>query len=101
MSFNQSRILLLMCAFVLTPFATHAAEKEKISIETISKAAATEASAKPGGVVRIGWARDDVPVTIDGLQFPPPAGLGSWAAFSPLPLETSWSWETQSSFKTR
>jgi hypothetical protein len=36
-------------------------------------------------VARIGWSRDDVKVTIDGMPFPPPAGLGSWAAFKAIP----------------
>jgi len=36
------------------------------------------------GVVRIGWTRDDVPVTVDGMRLDPPAGLGSWAAFKPV-----------------
>lgn len=51
--------------------------------EVIEEAAETEVTVKPDGVVRIGWVRDEVPVTIDGMDFPPPAGLGSWAAFKP------------------
>jgi hypothetical protein len=31
--------------------------------------------------VRIGWARTDVAVTVDGMPLKPFAGLGSWAAF--------------------
>jgi hypothetical protein len=34
-------------------------------------------------VVRLGWPRTDVKVTLDGMPFPPAAGLGSWAAFTP------------------
>src|SRR5207248_6827747 len=29
------------------------------------------------------WSRTDVKVTVDGMAFPPAAGLGSWAAFAP------------------
>jgi hypothetical protein len=36
------------------------------------------------GVVRIGWSRIDVTVTVDGTTLPPAAGLGSWAAFSAM-----------------
>jgi len=35
----------------------------------------------PDGVVRIGWSRTDVAVTVDGAHLDPTAGLGSWAAF--------------------
>jgi hypothetical protein len=34
-------------------------------------------------VVRIGWARTDVAVRVDGMPLRPFAGLGSWAAFTP------------------
>ena len=37
------------------------------------------------GVVRIAWGRTDVKVQIDGVPYPPPAGLGSWAAFKRMP----------------
>lgn len=50
--------------------------------QAIAKAADTQAMVE-GDVVRIGWSRDDVAVTVDGLPFPPAAGLGSWAAFKP------------------
>lgn len=57
-----------------------AAKPVALAAEAISKAAGTEAS-ETDGVVRIGWSRSEVSVTIDGDQFPPAAGLGSWAAF--------------------
>lgn len=50
----------------------------------ISKAAGVEAKAQPDGVVKIGWARKDVPVTVDGMHLSPAAGLGSWAAFTAM-----------------
>ena len=48
----------------------------------IEKAAGTRATIQ-GEVVRIGWVRNDVKVEIDGVAFPPAAGLGSWATFKP------------------
>lgn len=36
-------------------------------------------------MVRIGLARDDVKVTVDGMPLKPFAGLGSWAAFTKIP----------------
>lgn len=50
----------------------------------IGKAAGVEAKAQPDGVVKIGWSRSDVPVTVDGMPLSPAAGLGSWAAFSAM-----------------
>ena len=50
----------------------------------IGKAAGTKATVQNDGVVKIGWSRSDVPVTVDGIRLPPAAGLGSWAAFAPM-----------------
>ncbi|MGH8505570.1 MAG: DUF1259 domain-containing protein [Stenotrophobium sp.] len=50
----------------------------------IGRAAGTDAKAQSDGVVKIGWSRADVPVTVDGMRLPPAAGLGSWAAFVPM-----------------
>src|SRR5438128_5423142 len=49
----------------------------------IGQAAATQTTTAPDGVVRIGWPRTDVKVTVDGMPLKPFAGLGSWAAFAP------------------
>ncbi len=49
----------------------------------IGVAAGMAATTAPGGVVRLGWARTDVPVRVDGMRLDPFAGLGSWAAFTP------------------
>jgi len=50
----------------------------------IGKAAGVEATRQDDGAVKIGWARADVPVTVDGMRLAPAAGLGSWAAFVPM-----------------
>jgi hypothetical protein len=52
-----------------------------LSADKIGRAAGTKASTTPDGVVRIGWPRTDVAVTVDGMALQPFAGLGSWAAF--------------------
>jgi hypothetical protein len=49
----------------------------------IGQAAGTKATITKDGVVRLAWARTDVMVTVDGMAFPPGAGLGTWAAFTP------------------
>lgn len=53
-----------------------------LDAEAIGKAAGSKATITEDGIVRIAWSRTDVPVMIDGMSFPPAAGLGSWAAFA-------------------
>lgn len=70
---------------LIVPLTASTAAAERPDIEAIEQAAGVPAAVKDDGVVRIGWTRDDVPVTVDGAAFPPAAGLGSWAAFKALP----------------
>lgn len=72
-------------AAVLAAVAVAAFDQAGLDARAIGHATDTEATTTPDGVVRVGWSRDDVPVSIDGLRFPPAAGLGSWAAFKALP----------------
>jgi uncharacterized protein DUF1259 len=51
----------------------------------IAQASGVTPQVAPDGVVRISWARADVPVTVDGVPLRPPAGLSSWAAFTAAP----------------
>jgi hypothetical protein len=57
----------------------------QLDIDKVARAAGTKATAAPGGVIRIGWPRTDVKVTVDGMPLHPFAGLGSWAAFTAGP----------------
>jgi hypothetical protein len=56
-----------------------------LDAERIAAAAGTKATTTPDGVVRLAWARSDVPVTVDRVALKPFAGLGSWAAFTSAP----------------
>src|SRR5207244_2786038 len=51
--------------------------------DKIAQAAGSKATTTKDGVVRLAWSRTDVKVSVDGMAFPPAAGLGSWAAFTP------------------
>jgi hypothetical protein len=62
-----------------------AQDEHGLSAERIGAAAETKATTTPDGVVRIAWARSDVPVKVDGMRLQPFAGLGSWAAFTKTP----------------
>ena len=61
----------------------HAGAEQRLDADKIAEAAGTKATVMKDGVVRIGWARTDVKVTVDGMHLKPFAGLGSWAAFTP------------------
>lgn len=78
-------IALCSAMLVLTIAVADVTEAKTLDAEAIAKAAGTEASVAADDVVRIGWSRSEVPVVVDGLEFPPAAGLGSWAAFKALP----------------
>lgn len=62
--------------------STPAAEPANVDPKVIEAASGATATAGADGVVRIGWSRADVEVKVDGMAMPPPAGLGSWAAFA-------------------
>jgi Domain of Unknown Function (DUF1259) len=62
-----------------------APEPSRLDAEKIGQAAGAKATATKDGVVRIGWPRNDVAVTVDGMPLKPFAGLGSWAAFTATP----------------
>lgn len=75
--------LLVTAAFVASCRAAGQSSQAPLDRAAIERAAGTTATVTPDGVVRIGWSRADVPVTVDGVRFPPVAGLGSWAGFAP------------------
>src|SRR6516164_9292155 len=74
-------IVLLTCLGLPAPSSA----QERLDPDRIASAAGVKASTTPDGVVRIAWARSDVPVKVDGVPFKPFAGLGSWAAFTKAP----------------
>ena len=88
---KRTRILVL-CVSVAGLLSCHGATKRAkddqppspaaLDVAAIEEASRTKATVSADGVVRIGWARTDVAVTIDGMPFKPAAGLGSWAAFT-------------------
>jgi hypothetical protein len=87
----SNRIKQLVCGGLLVAFFAGASwlvfaqgEAHRLDADRIAAAAGTKAATKDG-VVRIGWARDDVAVQVDGMPLQPFAGLGSWAAFTPAP----------------
>jgi hypothetical protein len=56
-----------------------------LNADAIAAASGAKTQTMDDGVVRIGWARTDVHVIVDGLPLDPFAGLGSWAAFKETP----------------
>jgi hypothetical protein len=74
-----------MAALVVIRPAANASTQPRLDPERIGAAAGTKATVSSDGVVRIGWGRNDVAVQVDGMPLKPFAGLGSWAAFTPMP----------------
>lgn len=75
-----SKAVLLVSTLCIAPvFAA-----VKLDPAIIGKASGATPSVAKDGVVRIGWSRTDVAVTVDGMTLPAPAGLGSWAAFTAM-----------------
>jgi hypothetical protein len=62
-----------------------AQERDELSVDVIEAESGAKATTTPDGVIRIGWARTDVKVKVDGSTLKPFAGLGSWAAFAQAP----------------
>src|SRR5260221_12402511 len=61
-----------------------AAPPASLDARAIGQASGATATTTPDGVVKIGWPRTDVTVTVDGMTLPPAAGLGSWGAVAPM-----------------
>src|SRR5882724_9482381 len=80
-------VLLAFCVAVSSwwSLSTNAGAPHKLDEGRIGAAAGSKATTTPDGVVRLAWARTEVPVMIDGMSFKAAAGLGSWAAFTPTP----------------
>jgi hypothetical protein len=78
----SATLLLIACTVSVPAFAQG---EVRLDAEAIGKAAATNETTTPDGVVRITWGRSDVPVKVDGMRLKPFAGLGSWAAFTTAP----------------
>lgn len=76
--------LLMVAVLGAGTYLTRAADT-RLDASAIGRAAGTQATTAPDGVVRIAWARTDVAVTVDGMSLKPFAGLGSWAALTPAP----------------
>lgn len=72
-----------MLALAGARFFSGAEPEGRLDADKISKATGVKATTAPDGVVRIAWARSDVPVRVDGMPLQPLAGLVSWAAFTP------------------
>jgi len=53
-------------------------------MNAVGEALGKTGSAMPGGVYRVGLARTDLKVTLDGVEIKPALALGSWLAFSKM-----------------
>ncbi|MCE5268426.1 MAG: DUF1259 domain-containing protein [Planctomycetaceae bacterium] len=79
MGFRIMIAVLSLCSTCL-PGVGRAAQ---LDAQRIGQIVGVKATATAHGVVRVGWARDDVSVKVDGFAMHPFMGLGTWAAFQP------------------
>ena len=81
MKADQRIVALLFLGLALVAKSGASAELDARHLGEIVGAKATTAG---DGVVRVGWARNDVVVKVDGFAMHPFMGLGTWAAFQPV-----------------
>jgi hypothetical protein len=56
-------------------FSAPGSPEDRLDPDPIARGSGTKATTTPDGVVRIAWARTDVPVKVDGVPLKPFAGL--------------------------
>lgn len=76
----HSSLKLATIAFAAT-VATAASAADPEWMKSVGEALGKSGSAMPGGVYRVGLARSDLKVTLDGVEIKPALALGSWLAF--------------------
>jgi sulfur transfer complex TusBCD TusB component (DsrH family) len=64
--------------------STSAVAAEPDWMNAVGAALGKSGSAMPGGVYRVGLARTDLKVTLDGVEIKPALALGSWLAFTSM-----------------
>lgn len=74
----RSTVLILVVA---TAVYSHSARACELSADKIAEIIGVKAATTPDGVVRVGWPRKEIQVSVDGLVIRPFMGLGTWAAF--------------------
>jgi biotin operon repressor len=78
------RLTTLLAAAALATFGSVAARAAEADWAPIGTALGKSGVEMPGGVYRVGLARTDLQVTLDGVQLKPTLALGSWLAFQRL-----------------
>jgi hypothetical protein len=81
----NNKIVFLLLGVTLTASLVAGQTGQGLDANKIGAAAQAKTTITADGVVRLGWPRADVPVTVDGLPLKPFVGLGSWAAFTAAP----------------
>ena len=69
-------------------------------MKSVGEALGKSGTAMPGGVYRVGLARSDLKVTLDGVEIKPALALGSWLAFNKMGNQAL-SWVTSCSSRAR
>jgi hypothetical protein len=76
---HPSLKLAALAAAATVSVASAAADPEWM--KSVGEALGKSGAAMPGGIYRVGLARTDLKVTLDGVEIKPALALGSWLAF--------------------
>jgi hypothetical protein len=77
----MQRAVVVLLAAVVT-ISLHARADDPAWMGQVAQALGKKGGAMPGGVYRVGLARSDLKVTVDGVEIKPALALGSWLAFT-------------------
>ena len=78
----MTRAVRLLCIFVVATLSAAAAAADPDWMKRVGDALGKPGTPMPGGVYRVGLARSDLKVTLDGVEIKPALALGSWLAFT-------------------
>lgn len=78
----MARVLKFLLGLLVAALSFHAAAAEADWMNQVAQALGKPGTAMPGGVYRVGLARSDLKVSLDGVDIKPALALGSWLAFT-------------------
>ena len=78
------RLALALFAAALTSATPHRVAAQRVDWSAVDAALGRKGAAQPGGVMKYGFPRGDMQVTVGDVHVRPALALGSWVAFAPI-----------------
>ena len=85
---TRALVPLLIATTSMTANSQQRAEPSR-SWTAVESAIGRTGASQPGGIMRFGFPRSDLTVTLDGVTLKPALALGGWLAFKPLPANSA------------